>query len=375
MPTSSIDSLDPRWMHRALSLAKRALGKTSPNPVVGAVLTRGERIIGEGYHHRAGQPHAEIEALKDCQQRGENPRKATLWVTLEPCSTHGRTPPCTEAILQAGIRHVVVAATDPNPAHAGRGLELLRKAGVQVTAGLLAQEAEALNAGFNQWIVHRSPLITLKAGMTLDGKIATASGESRWITGEASRREVMRLRQEHDAILVGVNTVKQDDPQLTIRRGKRVLCKTRIVLDTHARIPWKSRLLQDEFREQTWVVVGENASAKRIQKLQTQVHVLVAPEEGGHISLPWLCRELGQRQITSVLVEGGGEIHASFLEKGQAHRVAFFYAPKILGGRDAIRAVGGQGFQTLESAPRLTEVKYRTLGDDLLLTGRITTAA
>ena len=375
MPTSSIDSLDPRWMHRALSLAKRALGKTSPNPVVGAVLTRGERIIGEGYHHRAGQPHAEIEALKDCQQRGENPRKATLWVTLEPCSTHGRTPPCTEAILQAGIRHVVVAATDPNPAHAGRGLELLRKAGVQVTAGLLAQEAEALNAGFNQWIVHRSPLITLKAGMTLDGKIATASGESRWITGEASRREVMRLRQEHDAILVGVNTVKQDDPQLTIRRGKRVLCKTRIVLDTHARIPWKSRLLQDEFREQTWVVVGENASAKRIQKLQTQVHVLVAPEEGGRISLPWLCRELGQRQITSVLVEGGGEIHASFLEKGQAHRVAFFYAPKILGGRDAIRAVGGQGFQTLESAPRLTEVKYRTLGDDLLLTGRITTAA
>lgn len=362
-------------MHRALSLAKRALGKTSPNPVVGAVLTRGERIIGEGYHHRAGQPHAEIEALKDCQQRGENPRKATLWVTLEPCSTHGRTPPCTEAILQAGIRHVVVAATDPNPAHAGRGLELLRKAGVQVTAGLLAQEAEALNAGFNQWIVHRSPLITLKAGMTLDGKIATASGESRWITGEASRREVMRLRQEHDAILVGVNTVKQDDPQLTIRRGKRVLCKTRIVLDTHARIPWKSRLLQDEFREQTWVVVGENASAKRIQKLQTQVHVLVAPEEGGRISLPWLCRELGQRQITSVLVEGGGEIHASFLEKGQAHRVAFFYAPKILGGRDAIRAVGGQGFQTLESAPRLTEVKYRTLGDDLLLTGRITTAA
>ena len=375
MPTSSIDSLDPRWMHRALSLAKRALGKTSPNPVVGAVLTRGERIIGEGYHHRAGQPHAEIEALKDCQQRGENPRKATLWVTLEPCSTHGRTPPCTEAILQAGIRHVVVAATDPNPAHAGRGLELLRKAGVQVTACLLAQEAEALNAGFNQWIVHRSPLITLKAGMTLDGKIATASGESRWITGEASRREVMRLRQEHDAILVGVNTVKQDDPQLTIRRGKRVLCKTRIVLDTHARIPWKSRLLQDEFREQTWVVVGENASAKRIQKLQTQVHVLVAPEEGGRISLPWLCRELGQRQITSVLVEGGGEIHASFLEKGQAHRVAFFYAPKILGGRDAIRAVGGQGFQTLESAPRLTEVKYRTLGDDLLLTGRITTAA
>ena len=207
-------------MRRALALARRALGNTSPNPLVGAVVVRNGRILGEGYHHRAGEPHAEIEALRDCRDRGHDPRGATLVVTLEPCSTTGRTPPCTRAILEAGFRRVVVGAVDTNPHHAGRGLTLLREAGLEVVEGVCRAEAEGLNPGFNHWIVHRRPLVTLKAAMTLDGKIATTRGDSRWITGEASRRVVMRLRQEHDAILVGIGTVLADDPQLTIRRGR-----------------------------------------------------------------------------------------------------------------------------------------------------------
>ena len=216
-PVSNQAATDDFFLRRALQLARRGLGRTSPNPCVGAVLVRGGKVIGEGWHRRAGLPHAEVEALRDAARRGERGRGATLYVTLEPCCTHGRTPPCTQAILEAGLRRVVVGAVDPNPHHAGRGLTLLREAGLDVVEGVCQAEAEALNPGFNHWIVHRRPLVTLKAAMTLDGKIATTRGDSRWITGEASRRVVMRLRQEHDAILVGIGTVLADDPALTAR--------------------------------------------------------------------------------------------------------------------------------------------------------------
>jgi diaminohydroxyphosphoribosylaminopyrimidine deaminase / 5-amino-6-(5-phosphoribosylamino)uracil reductase len=231
---------DIEFMRLALGLARRGYGATSPNPMVGAVLARGGRVLGRGWHHRVGLLHAEIEALRDAQKLGHNPRGATLYVTLEPCSTHGRTPPCTDAIMAAGIKRVVVGATDPNPKHAGRAFKILRRAGIEVTHGILGEECTRLNEAFNHWIVRGTPFVTVKAGMTLDGKIATASGESRWITGERARAYGMKLREGADAILVGVNTILADDPSLTLRPAKKTKTSKqlrRIVLDTMARAP------------------------------------------------------------------------------------------------------------------------------------------
>ncbi len=363
---------DAHWMRMALRLARRAMGETSPNPMVGAVLVRNSMEIGKGWHHRAGQPHAEIEALRDAAQRGNPVTGATLYVTLEPCSTHGRTPPCTNAILAAGIARVVVGATDPNPRHAGRGLDLLRERGVSVITGVNAKAATELNRGFNHWIVRRTPLVTLKAGMTLDGKIATATGESKWITGPESRRRVMRLRQSHDAVLVGIGTVLADDPALTVRFGRRPpSCKRRVVLDTQARTPLTSQLITDLFVSQTVIVVGENAPPERREALAQRVAVWKAPLVGGRIDLAWLLIRLGSDGVISLLVEGGGEVHAAFISAGLAQRVAFFYAPLILGGANSIKAVGGQGARSLAETTRLTDVQTKMVGDDLLLEANI----
>lgn len=362
---------DRRHLRRALALARRALGDTRPNPMVGAVLVRRGRVLGEGWHHRAGQPHAEIEAFRDAERRGNTPTGATLYVTLEPCCTHGRTPPCTDAIIAAGVTRVVVAATDPNPAHAGHGLDLLRQAGIQVDAGLMADEATRLNAGFNHWIQHRTPLVTLKAAFSLDGKIATATGDSRWITGPASRQRVMALRAEHDAILVGIQTVLADDPALTIRTSRHERSPIRVVLDSRARTPLTARLVADPHHARTVIVVGEAAPKRRIEALRQQVTVWTAPVVDRRIDLRWLMAELGRYPVTSLLVEGGGEVHASFLESGLAHQAVFFYGPKVIGGSAAPRGVSGKGFQSLEAAPRLVGIRHRRLGDDLMVTGRI----
>lgn len=362
---------DARFMRRALTLARRARGDTRPNPMVGAVLVRNGRILGEGWHHRAGQPHAEIEALRDAERRGNPSRGATLYVTLEPCCTHGRTPPCTDAIIAAGIRRVVVAATDPNPAHAGHGFELLRSAGIRVEHGLLDQAATELNAGFNHWIVHRTPLITLKAALTLDGRIATSTGESKWITSPASRARVMQLRAAHDAILVGIQTLLADDPSLTIRRGSVERSPIRVILDSRGRTPLTARVISDAHAASTIVVAKSSAPARRVTALRRSVTVWLDPSPGPRIDLNWLVGELGRFPVTSVLVEGGGEVHASFLESRLAHRTAFFYGPKVVGGTHAPRGVAGEGFQSLESAPRLTAIRHRRLGDDLLVESRI----
>ncbi len=372
-------SADLTFLRRALALAKRAAGRTSPNPLVGALLVRRGRIIGQGWHRRAGGPHAEIEALRDAARRGQDPRGATLYVTLEPCCTHGRTPPCTDAIRAAGIARAVVAAKDPNPAHAGRGLAILRRAGVEVAQGLLAVEAERLNEAFNHWIVHRTPFVTVKAAMTLDGKIATASGESKWITGEKARAEGMKLRRRADAILVGVNTVLADDPSLTARgvRGSRL---RRIILDSRARTPLDAKVVSDEFAALTTVVVSKAAPKKRVAALAQRVNVLVAPvvrrgsrptPHAPRPDLRWLLKKLGAENVTSLLVEGGGEVNASFLLEGRAQRVAFFYAPKILGGRDAKPAVGGAGVERIEDKISLRDVEWRRLGPDLYLSARL----
>lgn len=368
---------DTRFMRRAIALARRALGCTSPNPMVGAVLVRKGRILGEGWHHRAGQPHAEIEALQDCERNGFSPAGATLYVTLEPCCTHGRTPPCTDAIRAAKVRRVVVAATDPNPRHAGRGFNILRQAGIETHHGVLASEATRLNEAFNHWIVHRTPFVTVKAAMTLDGKTATATGESKWITGEMARRHAMTLRRGVDAILAGVNTVIADDPSLTLRSGPanhpRVACRRRIVLDPRARTPIDSKIVTDPFRATTTIVTTAAAPRNRRQALSQLVAVWEAPVQGDGIDLPWLLARLGSENVTHLLVEGGGETAAGFLLHGHAHRIAFYYAPKVIGGRDARRAVAGDGIGDSHQAVRLSDVESRQVGEDLFVTARVAT--
>jgi diaminohydroxyphosphoribosylaminopyrimidine deaminase/5-amino-6-(5-phosphoribosylamino)uracil reductase len=363
------------FMRLALALSGRGYGRTSPNPLVGAVLVKGRQIIGQGWHRRAGGPHAETEALRDAERRKKSPKGAALYVTLEPCCTHGRTPPCTDAIIAAGIRRVVVAATDPNPKHAGRGFRILRRAGIEVIHGVLAGEAAKLNEAFNHWIVHQTPFVTVKAAMTLDGKIATASGESKWITGEKARAEGMKLRAGADAVLVGVNTVLADDPSLTLRQARSSKLRPkrlrRIILDSRARTPIQSKVVSDEFAALTTIVVVHGAPRKRVAALAGKVNILEAPLRGGRIDLRWLLRKLGREGVTSLLVEGGGEVNASFLLGGLAHRVAFFYAPKILGSRDARKAVAGEGARSLAEVLNLTGVEWRQVGRDLMMKARI----
>jgi diaminohydroxyphosphoribosylaminopyrimidine deaminase/5-amino-6-(5-phosphoribosylamino)uracil reductase len=374
--------------------------------MVGAVLVKGGEVIGRGWHHRAGEPHAEIEALRDAQARGHNPKGATLYVTLEPCCTQGRTPPCTDAIVAAGIRRVVAGATDPNPLHSGRAFGILEHAGIAVTRGVLAVECERLNEAFNHWIGGRTPFVTVKAAMTLDGKIATASGESKWITGEVARAYGHWLRRGADAILVGINTVLADDPSLTVRgereegrgereegrgereegRGEREEGRgergeerghraRRVVLDSMARTPLTAKVVSDDRASLTTIVVSRSAPRARVTALAQRVRVLTAPVGGASgrraIDLRWLLQRLGAEDVTSLLVEGGGEVNGSFLLDGLAHRVAFFYAPKILGGRDARRAVAGDGARRLEETLSLTSLEWRRLGPDWLLTARV----
>jgi len=371
-------------MRQALALARLGLGATSPNPMVGAVLVKNDKVIGRGWHRRAGEPHAEIEAIRDAEKRDDAIKGAILFVTLEPCCTHGRTPPCTEAIISAGIKRVVAGATDPNPSHRGKGFKILEMSGIAVTRGVLEQECERLNDAFNHWIVHRTPLVIVKAAMTLDGKIATASGESKWITGEEARAYAMRLRQGSDAILVGINTILADDPSLTVRlvpsgkskvQGHRL---RRIVLDSRARTPLTAKVVSDEHARLTTIVVSQDAPRARVVALAKRVRVLAAPVSKStignrHSTIPlrWLLEKLGSENVTALLVEGGGEVNASFLLEGLAQRVAFFYAPKIFGGRDSVPAVGGAGVVGLSEKIQLDGIRWRRVGLDLLLTANV----
>jgi len=402
-------------MRLALRLARRGYGTTSPNPMVGAVLVKKGKIIGQGWHRRAGEPHAEVEAILDARKRGDNTRGATVYVTLEPCSTQGRTPPCTDALIAAGARRVVVGVADPNPKHRGKAFRILKRAGIAVTrlgaapSGVprsrgkddarqpdrletelqtkLADECARLNEAYNHWIVNRTPFVTVKAAMTLDGKIATESGESKWITGEKARAYGMKLRQGADAILVGINTVLADDPGLTFRArntergtGTDGKLRRRIILDAKARTPLTAKVVTDEYAAATTIVVTEYAPKNRVAALAKRANVVVASppkskieNRKSKIDLPWLLQRLGAENVTSLLVEGGGEVNASFLLGGLAHRVAFFYAPKVLGGRDARKAVAGEGVKRLETIVQLRDIEWRQFGPDLLLTARVDT--
>jgi diaminohydroxyphosphoribosylaminopyrimidine deaminase/5-amino-6-(5-phosphoribosylamino)uracil reductase len=346
-------------MRRALALAARGLGLASPNPMVGAVLVRDGRIVGEGWHLYARRDHAEVVAL---QQAGERARGAELFVTLEPCCHHGRTPPCVDRIVAAGVRRVVAATVDPNPQVCGRGLETLRQAGVAVECGLLDAQARRLNQPFFHFMRTGRPLVTLKLALSLDGRIALASGVSKWITGEAARRAVQRLRRAADAVAVGINTVLADDPRLDvrIRSGKSI---TKAVVDSRLRCPPGARLFDGN---PVLLFHGPQAPAANRRHLSPLATLLEVPEGPGGLSWPAVVAELGRRRVLSLLLEGGGKAAAGALQAGIVDRLAFFYSPRLLGG-DAIPAVGELGLTELERSPRFVLRRVRRVGADLLV--------
>lgn len=352
------------WMRRALKLAARARGRTAPNPMVGAVVVRDGRLVGEGFHPRAGEPHAEVFALR---QAGEAARGATLYVTLEPCCHYGRTPPCTAAVLAAGIARVVAAMQDPFPRVSGGGLRLLREAGLTVESGLLQPDAEELNRAYLKAVRTGLPWLTLKMAMTLDGKIATRTGDSRWITSEPARRWVHRLRNWNDAVLVGAGTVRADDPELTARLpGARN--PLRVIADTHARISRTSRLVATAAEVPTLLLAREEATTADLEAAGVQVERL--PVSGDRLDLEAALRRLVARGVHSVLCEGGGELAAALLERGLVDEVAWFIAPRLVGGRDAPGPLGGPGAERMAEALDLQDVRVRRIGPDLMLTAR-----
>ena len=324
-------------MARAIRLAERGLGETNPNPVVGCVIVKSGKVVGEAYHRRAGGPHAEVTALA---RAGPRARGAALYVNLEPCAHHGRTPPCAPLLAQAGLRRVVAALRDPDPRVDGRGLAVLRRAGIEVTTGVLEAEAAALNERFIVAARAGRPYVTLKAALTLDGRLAAARGESKWITSPAQRREARRLRRLHDAVAVGIGTVLADDPMLLpTPRVRRPF--PRVVFDSRLRIPLESRLVRSARRSPVWVLGTRGNAGKRIRLERQGVTVIQQASGGPHVSLPWAVRELWRRGLRSLMVEGGSRLLGAFLAARLVDAVALYRAPLLLGGRDGLPAFGG----------------------------------
>jgi len=354
---------DERWMQQALDLAELGLGTVNPNPLVGAIVVKDGHVVGRGAHREFGGPHAEAFALDEA---GDRARGATLYVTLEPCCHHGKTPPCTDRILAAGIRCVVYAIDDPNPQVCGKGAGILRAAGLEVRSGVLKDAAETQNEIFLTFTRRGTPFVELKLAMSLDGRIASKTGDAKWITGEASREQGHRLRRKHSAIVVGVETVLRDDPRLNVRHvdGKDPVP---IVLDSSGRIPLSSKLLQAPSSAIVATCAMPEAIQQEIEAMGARVWRL--PAEDDRVSIPALLKRMADASLDSLLVEGGGEVAAAFLEAGAVDKVSFFYAPILVGGRDAVPAIGGTGVDRIADALRLERVTTRRLGEDLYLTG------
>jgi len=357
-----------QYMQQALQIAAYAAGRTSPNPLVGAVIVKDGRVVGQGWHRKAGTEHAEIHALR---QAGELAAGATIYVTLEPCSHYGRTGPCSKALIDAGIKRVVIAMLDPNPLVAGKGVAMIKAAGIEVETGLLQAQAERLNEVFLKWIMTKMPFVVMKTAMTLDGKIATAAGNSKWISNEVSRRRVHELRDVYDGILVGIGTVLADDPSLTTRlvsqSGKNPL---RIVVDSRARTPLTAKVVTDG-QAKTLIAVTVAAEAAKVEALrQAGVEVLVV-NDGQQVDLRQLFCLLGERGVCSIFVEGGALINYSLLKAGLIDKVYSFIAPKMVGGSSAPGPVGGDGVETLDQAFLLDNVETELLAGDILVSGYI----
>ena len=356
---------DEIFMREALRIAKNAQGRTSPNPLVGAVIVKDGRIIAEGWHRKAGTPHAEIHALN---MAGELAKNSTMYVTLEPCSHFGRTPPCANKIVDAGIKKVVIAMQDPNPLVAGRGVEILRAAGIEVEVGILEEDARRLNEVFLKYITKKIPFVTAKFACSLDGKIATFSGQSQWISCEESRKFVHKMRDINDGIMVGIGTVLADNPSLTTRLdgGKNPV---RIIADSFARLPLDSKILYDGAAKNI-IAVTENAPAEKVSKLKKLgAEIIVAGSF--QVNLKTLMNELAKREITSVLLEGGGTLNFSMFRAGLIDKVFAFVAPKIIGGIDALTPVEGGGVEKLSDAVQLENLTAEKIGSDILICGYI----
>lgn len=358
---------DLTYMKLALTLAEKGAGWTSPNPMVGAVIVKDERVIGQGYHKRCGQPHAERDALASCT---ESPKGASMYVTLEPCCHQGKQPPCTDAILEAGITRVVVGSADPNPLVAGKGIQILEEHGVSVTKFVLEEECEALNQIFFHYIKTKQPFVTMKYAMTMDGKIATCSGASKWITGEEARNHVHQQRCRHRAIMVGVGTVLADDPLLTCRiEGGR--SPVRIVCDSHLKTPPSSQLVATALSFPTILATCCQDQSRQEAYIKKGCKVLTLPEKNGHVDLRELMHLLGAMEIDSVLLEGGAALHWSALESGIVQKVMAYVSPKIFGGNSAKSPVGGKGVDLPEQAVYLKTKNVTRLGDDFLIESEV----
>lgn len=362
-------------MAQALRLAAKGRGTTSPNPMVGALVAYHGRIVGQGFHLRSGHPHAEILALR---RAGTSARGATLYVTLEPCChLKKRTPPCVPEIVRSGVRRVVIAMYDPNPLVKGRGAAALRRAGLSVAIGVARQEAEELNKAYCHWIKTNRPYVMLKAGMTLDGQIATATGESRWITSKSSRQEVHQLRRQVDAVLIGVGTVLSDNPSLTARIGTQLnkfapRQPLRVVVDSGLRIPLKAQILSRQNKARTLVATTSLAPAARRSALQKKgIEAITLPAVQGRVSLSALLKELGRRGIISLLVEGGSEINAAMLQARLVHHVRLYVAPTLLGGQNAKGVIGGKSPARLAQALKLRHVRMRSVDGDVVVEGDV----
>jgi diaminohydroxyphosphoribosylaminopyrimidine deaminase/5-amino-6-(5-phosphoribosylamino)uracil reductase len=360
-------SLDEKYMRTALQLAAKAKGRTSPNPMVGSLVVKAGKVVSRGFHRKAGEAHAEAMALA---KAGKAAQGATLYVTLEPCSHTGkRTPPCTPLVIQSGVKRVVVAMIDPNPRVSGGGIRSLQTAGIEVVTGVLEAEARRLNEAFIKHITTGMPFVLLKIAQTLDGKIATASGESKWITGEKAREEGQRLRNAHDAILVGINTVLADDPALTTRTpdGRDPV---RVIVDSHLRIPLHAKVLTQESQARTIIATLASAPQNKMKRLRNAGgEVLSVKSTQGRVDLRDLMRKLGKMGIMSVLIEGGAEINASALKAGIVDKVVIFIAPLLMTGKDSLCSIGGVSPLKLGHAVKLSNVTSRFIGQDLMITG------
>ena len=362
-------AVDERYMKKALELAVLGRGSTSPNPMVGAIVVKEGTIVGSGCHLKAGGPHAEVVAL---DAAGDRARGATLYVTLEPCCHTGRTPPCTGRIVAGGIKRVVVAMEDPNPLVGGKGLAQLQSMGIEVKTGVLRDEAMSLNEVFIKYVTSQRPFVTLKAAMTLDGKIATYTGASRWISTECSREYGHRLRHQNDGILVGIGTLLADDPSLTTRLPEGGRDPLRIIVDSRARTPISAKVVREK-PENTLIVATHLAAREQIAALRCQGTevVLFAPDPRGQVPLLEMMDYLAQRELTSLLAEGGSALSYSLLESALVDKVHFFIAPMILGGKMAPTAVGGVGKARVEQAWQLRDIAVTRCSHDILITGYV----
>lgn len=360
-----MDRIDDKFMNRALALAKNGIGRTNPNPMVGAVVVKDGRILGEGWHERYGHAHAEVNAIN----RAGSAAGATVYVNLEPCCHHGKTPPCTELLIRERVKRVVIGTLDPNPLVAGRGVQKLRDAGIEAVVGVMEQECRQLNEVFFHYIRAQRPFVVLKAAMSLDGKIAAPNGESKWITEEAARRDVQHLRNRYSAIMAGVETVIRDDPELTCRlEGGRN--PRRIILDSSLRIPPGSKVLTDQLSNRTIIACTERASPGKADILKAQgAQLLFCGSRYGKIDLIDLMEKLGRLSVDSILLEGGAAVNDSAFSQDLVDKIILYIAPKIIGGETAKTFVGGNGIVSLEQAHRIRIESMERIGEDMKITG------